>query len=91
MDNHGRYMKRAGIVLSGGSLCLSLLLGDPAFAAPPPLPSVDEIMNELKISDDDKQNIRAGKIVDWTAKEGSDRELALGMAFLSKFKPADLQ
>ena len=91
MDNHGRYMKRAGIVLSGGSLCLSLLLGAPAFAAPPPLPSVDEVMNELKVSDDDKQNIRAGKIVDWTAKEGSDRELALGMAFLSKVKPADLQ
>ena len=89
MYNQGRYMERAGIAFAGGSLCFTLLCGGPVSAAPP-LPSVDEIMNELKISNDDKQNIRAGKIVDWTAKEGSDRELALGMAFLSKEKPEDL-
>ena len=54
------------------------------------LPTVDEVLQELQLSDSDKERIRDGKIVDWTATEGSDRELALGMAFLVKVKPEDL-
>lgn len=54
------------------------------------LPTVDEVLKDLQISDSDKQRIRDGKIVDWSATEGSDRELALGMAFLVKTKPEDL-
>ena len=68
------------------SLCIALLFGVPAQAAAA-LPSVDEVLKELNISDGDKQNIRDGKIVDWSASEGSDRELAFGMAFLVKAKP----
>ena len=71
------------------SLTVSLLLGGPVQAAPA-LPSVQEVLEELHISDSDKQAIRDGKIVDWSASEGSDRELALGMAFLVKTKPEDL-
>jgi hypothetical protein len=55
------------------------------------LPTVDEVMQELHLSDIDRENIRQGKIVDWTASEGSDRELALGMAFLVKGKPENLE
>jgi hypothetical protein len=54
------------------------------------LPTADEIMKELHLSDSDRASIRQGKIVDWTASEGSDRELALGMVFLVKAKPEDL-
>jgi hypothetical protein len=69
-------------------LCL-LLPGVPPQAAPA-LPSVDQILAELHLSASDKQRILDGRIVDWTASEGSDRELALGMAFLVKTKPEDL-
>ena len=50
------------------------------------LPTADEVLKELQISDSDQQRIREGKIVEWTASEGSDRELSLGMAFLVKTK-----
>ena len=53
-------------------------------------PTIDEVLKELDLSDRDKKSILQGKIVDWTASEGSDRELALGMAFLVKAKPEDL-
>jgi len=54
------------------------------------LPSVDEVLKELNVSDRDKQRIREGQIVDWSASEGSDRELALGMAFLVETKSESL-
>src|SRR5215472_11491211 len=50
------------------------------------LPAPDELLQELQISDRDRQRIREGDIVTWTATEGSDRELALGMAMLVKKK-----
>lgn len=54
------------------------------------LPTADEVLQELHISDSDRESIRQGKIVDWSASEGSERELALGMAFLVKAKPENL-
>ena len=48
------------------------------------LPTPDEILQELQISVSDQQSIRKGNIVTWTGSEGSDRELALGMAVLVK-------
>jgi len=72
---------------------LSLWIGL-TFCGPIPeaaaFPTVDEVMQELHISDSDRASIKQGKIVDWTASEGSDRELALGMAFLVKTKPEDM-
>src|SRR5215471_1722993 len=50
------------------------------------LPAPDELLQELQISDNDRQRIREGEIVTWTATEVSDRELALGMAMLVKKK-----
>ena len=54
------------------------------------LPAPDELLQELQISDNDRQRIREGDIVAWTATEGSDRELALGMALLVKTKAENL-
>ena len=50
------------------------------------LPTADEILQELALSDSDRADIRQGKIVKWSATEGSDRELALGMVLLAKTK-----
>jgi hypothetical protein len=72
--------------------CLWLTL---LFSGPIPeagaLPTVDEVLQELHLSDSDREDIRQGKIIDWSASEGSDRELALGMAFLVNTKPEDLE
>ena len=50
------------------------------------LPTADEILQELALSESDRADIRQGKIVKWSATEGSDRELALGMVLLAKTK-----
>ena len=73
------------IVMIGAALLLCV--PGPATGA---LPTADEFMKELHLSDAEKQRILDGKIVDWSASEGSDRELALGMAFLAKTKPEHL-
>jgi hypothetical protein len=54
------------------------------------LPPVNEVLQELQISDRDRQQIWEGKIVSWTATEGSDRELAIGMALLVKTSAENL-
>jgi hypothetical protein len=74
-------------------VALSVWIGLPfngSFLEAATLPTADEVMKELHLSDSDRASIMQGKIVDWTASEGSDRELALGMAFLVKAKPEDL-
>jgi hypothetical protein len=48
------------------------------------LPTADEVLQELPLSDNDRADIRQGKIVKWSATEGSDRELAVGMVLLVK-------
>ena len=54
------------------------------------LPTADKVLLELHLSDSDRENIRQGKIVNWSATEGSDRELAVGMVLLAKAKPQNL-
>jgi hypothetical protein len=54
------------------------------------LPTAIELLQELQLSDSDRHSIQEGKIVTWSATEGSDRELALGMAMLAKTKPEKL-
>lgn len=71
------------------SLCVGLVFGDPALEASA-LPTAEELLQALQLSDNDRQNIREGKIVTWSTTEGSDRELALGMALLAKTKPEKL-
>lgn len=71
------------------SICIGLMLGwsIPDASA---LPTADEVLRELQISDSDRQQIREGDIVTWTATEGSDRELAIGMALLVKTSAENL-
>ena len=71
------------------SICVGVVLCGPVLDASA-LPPADEILQELKISDSDRQRIREGEIVTWTATEGSDRELAFGMALLVKTKAENL-
>ena len=65
------------------SSCVGLGLCSPVLEASE-LPTANEVLQELQISDSDRQQIQEGKIVTWTATEASDRELALGMALLVK-------
>jgi len=54
------------------------------------LPTADEVLQELHLTDSDRADIRQGKIVKWTATEGSERELAVGMVLLTKTKTTSL-
>lgn len=71
------------------SICVGILLCSPVLEASA-LPPIDEILQEFQISDSDRRKIREGEIVTWTASEGSDRELALGMALLVKTKAENM-
>jgi hypothetical protein len=84
-----RFMNQRGFIYAVMSLWLGVMLCGPLPDAAA-LPTADEVLQELHLSDNDRENIRQGKIVDWSASEGSERELALGMAFLVKAKPEDL-
>jgi len=79
-----RGVTRAVVSMSAGLMLCSPVLEASA------LPSAEELWQELQLSDSDRQSIREGKIVSWSTSEGSDRELALGMAMLAKTKPEGL-
>jgi hypothetical protein len=51
-------------------LCVGLVLCSPVLEASA-LPPAHEVLQELQISDRDRQQIREGNIVTWTATEGS--------------------
>jgi hypothetical protein len=86
---HHWFMPRRIVTCVALSIWIGLTFNGPLLEAAT-LPTVDEVMQELHISNNDRVSILQGKIADWTASEGSDRELALGMAFLVKAKPEDL-
>jgi hypothetical protein len=71
------------------SMWVGLVLCSPVLEASA-LPPADEVLRELQISDSDRQSVREGNIVTWTATEGSDRELAVGMVLLVKTKAENL-
>ena len=78
-----------GVTQALVSICVGVVLCSPVLEAAE-LPPADQLLQELQISDRDRQRIREGTIVTWTATEGSDRELALGMALLVKTKAENL-
>jgi hypothetical protein len=71
------------------SIGVALVLCIPVLEASE-LPTANEVLQELQISGRDRQRIREGNIVTWTATEGSDRELALGMALPVKTSAENL-
>ena len=56
-------------------ILVGLLLGTFSGAAMA-LPTADEVLEALPISDFKRDEIRSGEIVRWTTEEGSKRELA---------------
>ena len=89
----GSFHNRVIDLLSASRAVVSILVGltlcSPVLEAWA-LPTAIELLQELQVSDSDRQRIQEGKIVTWSATEGSDRELALGMAMLAKTKPENL-
>jgi len=53
-------------------------------------PTAQEVLASLPFSDGEKQQILQGDLVTAAAKESSERELAVAMAFLVKQPPADV-
>lgn len=86
---HQSLMRHRSVIYAAVSMWLAVM-----FCIPIPdasaLPTADEIMKELHLSDSDQEKVRRGDIADWSPKEGSERELALGMVFLVKATPEDL-
>ena len=67
--------------------CLLVGVSVQAELKPPP---VGEILLDIRFSDKEQQLVREGRIVERTIGEGSERELAFGMALLVKAKPEKL-
>jgi hypothetical protein len=86
---HNRVMDLLGATGPVVSVFVGLTLCSPVLEAWA-LPTAIELMEELQLSDSDRQSIQEGKIVTWSTTEGSDREIALGMAMLAKTKPENL-
>jgi len=85
--DHSLTLRGVGYVVV--SACFGLMFSGPIPEAAA-LPTADEVLQELHLSNSDRNAILEGKIVDWSPSEGSERELALGMAFLVKSKPEKL-
>lgn len=81
-------MRRLITWLSGGAVAVLLALVVPASAGA--LPTAQEVLAEMPVSDIDRERILNGEIVSWSASEGSDRELAFGMVLRVKATTAEL-
>jgi hypothetical protein len=86
---HNRVIDLLGATRVALSLWVGLVLCSPVLEASA-LPPAEELLQELQLSDSDRQSVQEGNIVAWTATEGSDRELALGMVLLVKTKAENL-
>jgi hypothetical protein len=75
--------------LVGVMVCACLILGGLSSTALA-VPTAEEVLKALAISDSDQAAIRKGEIVRWTTTEGSDRELAVGVALLVPGTPTNL-
>ena len=83
------FMTRRILTCVALSICIGLTVNGSILEAAT-LPTADEVLQELNLSDSDRADIRQGKIVKWSATEGSDRELAVGMVLLAKTKSTSL-
>jgi len=79
-----RLVRRAVVV--GASLWLSSLFGVTVSDAAG-LPPAADILRDVGFSDEDYQRAREGTVVERKMSEGSEHELAFGMALLVKAKP----
>jgi hypothetical protein len=86
---HHRVSDCLGATRAVVSLFVGLTLCSPVCEAWA-LPTAIELLQELQISDSDRQRIQKGEIVTWDTTEGSEREIALGMAMLAKTKSENI-
>lgn len=82
------FMTRRIVTCVALSLWIGLMFNG-SFLEAATLPTADAVLLDLQLSDSDRADIRKGKIVKWSATEGSDRELAIGMVLLVKTKAAN--
>ena len=82
LRNPDRMMRR----LAAPALLLALALPRPAAA----LPSAESVLEEAGFSAGQIQKVMGGELVTTTLKSSSDRELAVGMAFLVKVPPSEM-
>ena len=75
--------------LVGVMVCACFILGELSSTALA-VPTAEEVLKALAISNSDQEQIRKGEIVRWTTNEGSDRELAVGVALLVRDTPKNL-
>lgn len=54
------------------------------------VPTADDLLKALPLSDSERENVLQGEIVRFTTEEGSDRELAMGAVLLVKNIPENL-
>jgi hypothetical protein len=73
----------------GLMVCFCLILGSFSSSALA-VPTAEEVAKDLGLSDSEREQVRNGEIVRWTTEEGSERELAVGVALLVKDKPKNL-
>lgn len=81
MQNPSRSKSVGRVVAMALSACLALL-GTAARAIA--LPTLDELMADFSFDKGDVQKVRNGELVSTSAKETSDRELAVVMVYLVK-------
>ncbi len=88
------WVKRGSLKLGfaamvGVMVSICLILADftsPAMA----VPTAEELLQALPLSDGERADVLKGEIVRFTTKEGSDRELALGAVLLVRKVPENL-
>jgi hypothetical protein len=68
----------------------ALFLIAPRAGAAPPVPTLEQISAELGLGADAVSAIGQGKMVDFAAKELSERDLAVGFVFFVKAPPAEV-
>jgi len=54
------------------------------------VPTAEELLQALPLSDSEREDVLKGEIVRWTTEEGSDRELAVGAVLLVRNVPENL-
>jgi len=73
----------------GVMMCAGLILGGLSNTAMA-LPTADELLKALPLSESEREDVLKGEIVRFTTEEGSDRELALGAVLLVQTVPDNL-
>jgi len=84
-----RSLQSVYTFMVGVMMCAGLILGD-LFSMVMAVPTAEELLKALPLSDSEREDVLKGEIVRFTTEEGSDRELALGAVLLVQKAPENL-